>query len=264
MSGGRMLPPWESLMTTRTLAIFAVSALSLALAGCGDKPYDPRGVDHDETLLSVSATGESQVRPDEAVFQAGINSWASSAGAASAANTRDIEKVVEALKAAGIPEDDIQTRTVGISKVDWGPKKGQFQAGNVVAVTVRKIDAAGAAVTAATEAGANILSGPDLRISDSEKAANAAYGEAFKAARARAESYALAAGMEISRVLTIRDGGGGQGGRYIPGAPVPVAPPPPIMMEQAASVDASGGARIMPGQTTSRVAVSVDFALRAK
>lgn len=242
-----------------------IPGLVLALSACGDKPYDPRGVDHDETLLSVSATGESEVRPDQAVFQAGINSWAASAGAASAANTRDIEKVVAALKAAGIPEKDIQTRTVGISKVDWGPKKGQFQASNVVAVTVRKIDASGAAVTAATEAGANILSGPDLRISNSESAANAAYGEAFKAAKARAQAYADAAGMEISRVLTIRDGGGGQGERYLPGA-VPVAPPPPpvAMMVEQTSTDSAGGGRIMAGQTTSRVAVQVDFALREK
>lgn len=179
------------------------------------------------------------MRPDEAVFQAGIDSWASSAGAASAANTRDI------------------------AKLDWGPRKGQFQASNVVAVSVRKIDAAGAAVTAATEAGANILSGPDLRISNSEGAANAAYGEAFKAARARARAYADAAGMEIARVLTIRDGGGGQGDRYLPGA-VPVAPPPPpVVMAQAGNADMSD-ARIMAGQTTSRVSVQVDFALQAK
>lgn len=244
--------------------ILPLMVAPLAVAACSDAPYDPRGVDHDETLLSVSATGESDVRPDEAVFQAGINSWARSASAASEANTRDIEKVVDALKEAGIPEKDIQTRTVGISKMDWGPHKGEFQASNVVAVTVRDIDRAGAAVTASTEAGANILSGPDLRISDSEKAANTAYGEAFKAARARADAYAAAAGMKIARVLTIRDGGGGQGSRYIPGAPVPTAPPPPPPIAMQESMDAGGGGRIMPGQTTSRVSVSVDFALRPK
>lgn len=242
---------------------FLPLTLATVLAGCGETPYDPRGVDHDETLLSVSATGESAVRPDQAVFQAGINSWAATAGAASAANTRDIAKVVAALKAVGIPEKDIQTRTVGINRLDYGPRRGQFQASNVVAVTVRKVDAAGAAVTAATEAGANILSGPDLRISNGETAANAAYGEAFKAARARAQAYADAAGMEISRVLTIRDGGGGQGDRYLPGA-VPVAPPPPPIVSPQAMNAESVGARIMAGQTTSRVAVQVDFALREK
>ena len=247
--------------------LLSVAALPLILTACGDTMYDPRGVDYDETLLSVSATGESEIRPDEAFFQVGINSWSRSAGEASKANAKDIEKVVDALKRAGVAEKDIQTRTVGIQKVDWGPNKGQFQASNVVAVTVREIDKAGAAVTAATEAGANIMSGPDLRISDSEKAANAAYGEAFKAAKERAEAYAGAAGMEISRVLTIRDGGGAQGNRYIPGAPPP--PPPPVSMVQTVSIDAAmpesaANASIMPGQTRSRVSVQVDFALKEK
>ncbi|MGX7896812.1 SIMPL domain-containing protein [Tsuneonella sp. HG222] len=236
-----------------------VTGAALALAACGDAPYDPRGVDHGETLLSVSATGQAESRPDEAFFQAGVNSFAATARAASEANTRDIAKVVAALRAAGIPEADIQTRAVSVGKVDWGPNKGQFQASNVVAVTVRKIDSAGQAVTAATEAGANILSGPDLRMSDPEKAATEAYGAAYRAAKARAEAYAGAAGMEISRVLTIRDGGGSQGNQYLPG--VPVAPPPPPPIAQQASPESG---RIMPGQTTSMVSVQVDFALVPK
>lgn len=231
------------------------AAGALALSACGDAPYDPRGVDRDETLLSVSATGQAETKPDEAFFQAGVNSWSRSAGAASEANTADMAEVVAALKAAGIPEDDIQTRTVSVSKVDWGNRKGQFQASNVVAVTVRDIDRAGAAVTAATEAGANIVSGPDLRMADPEKAATEAYGAAYKSARMRAEAYAEAAGMKIERVLSIRDGGGSQGSMYLPGAP----PPPIAVQARAESADASG--RIMPGQTTSAVAVQVDFAL---
>lgn len=247
---------------------FLIGISAAMLAACSDAPYDPRGVDHDETLLSVSATGESEIRPDEAFFQVGINSWASSAKQASAANAQDIAKVVAALKEAGITEKDIQTRTVGIQKLDWGPNKGKFQASNVVAVTVRDIDKAGQAVTAATEAGANIMSGPDLRISDSEAAANTAYGEAFKAAKARATAYADAAGMEISRVLTIRDGGGAQGNRYIPGAPPPPVAPPPVyrtaMVDAVMNESAEESSAIMPGQTRSRVSVQVDFALKAK
>ena len=247
--------------TVRTLLL---SSAPLALAACGETPYDPRGVDHDETLLSVSATGESETRPDEAFFQVGINNWSRNATQASEANADDIAEVIEALKAAGIAEADIQTRTVGIQKIEYGDRKGQFQASNVVSVTVRDIENASAAVTAATEAGANVMSGPDLRISDSEGAANTAYGAAYKAALDRAEAYAEAAGMEVSRVLTIRDGGGAQGGQYIPGAPPP--PPPPIAIRPESSVvrTANAAGTIMPGQTRSRVSVQVDFALRPK
>ena len=235
-------------------------AAPLALAACQQPAYDPRGVDHDETLLSVSATGESEVRPDEAFFQVGVENFGPTGKATSDANAKDIAKVVAALKKAGVPEKDIQTRTVGIQRIQYGDRKGQYQANNIVAVTVRQIDKAGDAVTAATEAGANVFSGPDLRISDSETAANTAYGEAFKAAKARAQAYADAADMKIARVLTIRDGA--QGDRYIPGAPPP-PPVAPVVRTQAMPEEQAGGV-IQPGQTTSRVSVQVDFALVPK
>jgi uncharacterized protein YggE len=246
---------------------FVALAGAVSLAACGEPAYDPRGVDRDETLLSVSATGEVETRPDVAKFEAGVNNWASSARAASEANAADIREIVTALQSAGVAEKDIQTRSVGVQRIDYGDRKGQYQASNIVSVTVRDVDRAGQAVTAVTEAGANILSGPDLRMSDPEKAANSAYGAAYRAARARAEAYADAAGLKISRVLSIRDAGGAQGNRYLPGA-VPVAPPPPPIATQARGWPApeqaagtGGGSMIMTGQTTSAVAVQVDFAL---
>jgi uncharacterized protein YggE len=238
--------------------VIAFGAL-LALTSCGDARYDPRGVEAEETLLSVSATGQTETRPDEAQFQAGINTWAATAKAASEANQAKIDAIVAALEKIGVPEKDIQTRVMNVQRIDWGDRKGQYQASNVANVTVRDVDKAGAAVATATAAGANIVSGPDLRMANPEKAATIAYTNAYKQARARAEAYAEAAGMRISRVLTIRDSGGSQGNRYLPGA-IPAAPPP-VMAEQAAR-DAS--AAILPGQTTSTVAVQVDFALRPK
>lgn len=236
----------------------------LALPACSEAPYDPRGVDRNETLLSVSATGEAETRPDEARLQAGVNNWAASARAASEANAEDIREIVAALREVGVAEEDIQTRTVGVQRIDYGDRRGQYQASNIVAVTVRDIDRTGQVVTAVTDAGANIVSGPDFRMSDAENAATSAYGAAYRAARARAEAYAEAAGMEISRVLSIRDAGGVQGNRYLPGA-VPVAPPPPVNVATAQAEQGSGaGGMIMSGQTTSAVAVQVDFALVPK
>ncbi|MBX7497114.1 SIMPL domain-containing protein [Qipengyuania sp. 6B39] len=250
----------------------ALAAAPLALAACGDRADDARGVDHGETLLSVSASGQAESRPDRAQFQAGIETWARSAKDASAANAEKIAEIVAALKELGVADEDIQTRSVSVQRIDWGDRKGQFQASNVVEVTMDNPDRAGDAVTAVTSAGANIVSGPNLSMTDPESTANLAYADAYKAARKRAEAYAEAAGMEVSRVLYIRDAGGQQGQTWLRGAevmdamvesaavrtqaapPPPVAPPPPI--------NASPG--MMVGTTQSNVYIQVDFALREK
>lgn len=246
------------LLVCRSLAPLILT-VALASCGRGDRP-DARGVGLKETLLSVSAMGEAETRPDQAQFQAGVNSWAKDSKTATTANAAKIREIVTALGAAGVTERDIQTRAASVQRLDWGDRKGQYQASNIVNVTVRKVDATGSAVTAVTNAGANVLSGPDLRMADPEKAANTAYTAAFKAAQSRAFAYADAADMKVARVLSIRDSGGSQGGRYLPGA-VPVTPPP-VMLEQSASAASDG--RIMPGQTTSSVSVQVDFALIRK
>lgn len=245
----------------------ALAAAPLLLAACGDASPDPRGVDRSETLLSVSATGHAEARPDKAEFQAGIQTWARSAREASAANARKIGEIVDTLGRLGIEEKDIQTRAVSVDRIEWGDRKGQFQAVNTVNVTVREIDKAGSAVTAVTEAGANIVSGPNLTMSDPEATANLAYADAYKAARKRAESYARAAGMEVSRVLYIRDAGGQQGLRYLPAADAAarIEAAPPVALQAApppAPGAEQGGARIMAGRTASDVAIQVDFALR--
>lgn len=234
-------------------------AAGLLLAACGDTPPDPRGIDHDETLLSLTASGEAEAVPDEAFVELGVNSYAREARAAQAANDAKIEKIVAALADLGVAARDTQTRDLSLQKLDYGPNKGQYQASNVLRVRMRAADKAGEAVTRATEAGANVLSGPTLRIADPEKANRGAYIAAYRAARTRAEAYAEAAGKTIARVLAIRDGGQTGGGYPQPPYPVyeqAMAAPPAVVAPPPPS--------IRPGTTLTRVTVQVDFALRDK
>ena len=250
---------------------WALAAAPLALTACGSRADEARGVDHNETLLSVSATGQAESRPDRAQFSAGIETFSSSARTASEANGKKIAEIVAALREFGIEEKDIQTQAVGVRRIEWGDRKGQYQASNVLEVTMRDPDRAGDAVTVVTEAGANILGGPNLSMTDPEKTANLAYADAYEAAMSRAQAYAEAAGMEVSRVLYIRDAGGQQGQTWLRAADAmneamvqrsaPVSPPPPPI---AISPRPESGSSMMIGTTRSMVHIQVDFALRPK
>ena len=226
---------------------------ALALSACSSEP-DPRGVGRDEVLLQVSASGRADTRPDEARFSAGVETIAGSAAEASSRNAATINKVLAAVEALGVKEDDFRTRSVTLRRIDYGADKGKFQAHNVVEVRVRDMDKAGEAIAAATQAGANILSGPNLTVSDPEAASRSAYAQAYKAARARAEAYAEAAGLKVARVLAIRDAGqtvlAPQYDMIVPqeARPVSAPPPPPIR----------------GGMQQSEVQVRADFALAPK
>jgi uncharacterized protein YggE len=234
----------------RTLLVLS----ALALTACERAAPDPRGVSRNETLLTVTASGRADNRPDEARLQLGVQSIAASAGEASRLNREKMERVTAALTSLGAKTDDLQTRNLSLQRIDYGADRGRFRADNVLEVTLRDMSKVGAAVTAVTEAGANVLSGPELRISDREKANRSAYAAAYRAARSRAEAYAEAAGLSIDRVLGIYDGG------EYGVSPVPMAPPPPPVVRPM-SVETASSTPFNPGMNTTEVRVRVDFAL---
>jgi hypothetical protein len=234
----------------RTIASLALSGL--ALAACDTPPPDARGLQRDEVLVQISASGRADARPDEARFTAGVSTVAPTAAAASAGNSQAIGRVVAALRALGIRAEDIQTQSITLNRADYGPNRGRFEANNQILVRVRDLNKAGDAIGAATGAGANVLSGPNLDVADPEAASRAAYAAAFRAARARAEAYAEAADLRIDRVLAIRDVQGDDG---------PIAAMAMEMADAARQAPAVAPPPVMPGRNSSEVRIRVDFAL---
>ena len=236
----------------RSIALIAAVA---ALAGCERAAPDPRGVDRGETLLTVNATGRADTRPDEARLQLGVQSLGGSAGEASRLNREKMDRVTTALARLGVKADDVQTRNLSLQRIDYGADRGRFRADNMVEVKLSDMARVGEAVTVATEAGANVLSGPELRVSDRETASRSAYAAAYRAARARAEAYAQAAGLKIDRVLGIYDGGESN-------VPIPYARYGNMdAVAQSAAPAAPPPAPFSPGVNSTEVRVRVDFAL---
>lgn len=220
------------------------------LAGCSQAP-GPTGLGKDEVLLQVAATGRAQARPDEAWITVGVSTNAATAGAASTGNNTAMTRVTAALAGLGVKPDDMLTRSVTLNRLDYGPERGRYRAENLVEIRIRDVRQAGPAIAAATEAGGNVVSGPDLRVSDPSAADNTAYAAAYKAARARAEAYAGAADLKVRRVVAIRDGADGSSpvlyGNRGRG----------VVLQEAATV----APPVQAGLTDRDVRVYVDFAL---
>jgi uncharacterized protein YggE len=232
-------------------------AFPILLSACTGREPDTHRVKPEETLLQVSASGRAETAPNEARFSAGVQSIGANAAEASRRNNETINKVLAALDGMGVKKEDVQTRQVSLQRIGYGPNRGRFEANNMIEVRMREVEKAGDAIAAATDAGANVLSGPNLTVGDPETARNGAYANAFKAARSRADAYAGAAGLKVVRVLSIRDSGQSYhpGMSYDMNATAEVAPPPIVRTQ---------GPMIRPGVNTSEVVVQVDFALGAK
>ncbi|HPG23599.1 MAG TPA: SIMPL domain-containing protein [Amaricoccus sp.] len=188
---------------------------TLLLAGlCAAIPPATAGAE--ETLRRITVTGSAEVEalPDIATVSAGVETQASEAAAAMAANATAMNAVFAALEAAGIDRADVQTSRLSLDSIwenrsDGGtPKVVGFQASNMVTVTVRDIDRLGAVVDAVAAAGGNRIFGVDFAVDEPRAQIDAARERAVADARAKAELYAGAAGVALGPVLSISEGGG--------------------------------------------------------
>lgn len=241
-------------------SIFALATANPGVVMAHDVSSTP-AVAAGNTLLSVSADGRSTRTPDLAMFSAGVTTQGKTAAEALTANSTDMNKVIAALKKAGIADKDIQTSNLSINPVYGQPTFGPngvvihepkivgYQAINQVNVKQRDLRNFGKVLDALVAAGANQVNGPNFMVENADAALDEARVAAMKKARARADLYAKAAGLRVARILSISEGGG-----YVP--------PMPVMYAKAEM--AAGNADptpVAPGQVESQVSVSVMFEL---
>lgn len=204
------------------------------------------------TLLSVSAEGASEARPDMATINLGVTTEGQTAQAALAENARRMSALTQALRRAGIAERDIQTSNVSVHPLqqyreNQPPLITGYQANNTVTAKIRRIDNTGRTIDAAVGAGGNTVHGVSFSHADPDAQLDIARRDAIAEARRRAELYANALNMRVHRIVAVQEGGG-------------YAPPMPVAMERMAAQDAR--TPVSPGQIATRVNVSVTFELR--
>ncbi len=205
----------------------AVAALCLAL------PIATAAMAQDAApnRLTVTGTGVVSGIPDLAVLTLGVTSRGDTAAEAMDATSAATADVLALLAETGVADTDMQTSDLSLSPV-WsnrnsvsggGDEITGFRASNTVTVRIRDLDGMGEVLDAAIGAGANEFRELRFALQNPAPALDEARRLAVADARARAETYAEAAGVTLGNVLELSESGGGGG---------------PIMMREAAIASA--------------------------
>lgn len=242
-------------MFHKTLLISAIVLAALALGACS--PTIMADAAPPVRTLNVNGTGQAFLSPDIAYIYIGVHSEEATAADAVATNNRETQKVIEALKQAGVDPKDIRTTNFSIwPNQQYGPD-GQpvgtrYVVDNSVFVTVRELENLGDLLDSAIGAGANSINSIQFDVEDKTEALKKAREEAVKDAKEQAKELADAAGMTLGEVQSIG---------FQDASPVPYMDSygkggGGAAIEQAASVP------IQPGQLTLTVYVNMSYEIK--
>ena len=242
-------------MPRRPLILAIALAFGTPMTACA-QPQTATGyaMPADGTLLSVAAEASAKRVPDVATISTGVVTQAADANAAMRANAVQMDKVMAAIKAAGIGERDVQTSGINLNPQykyveNAPPSIVGYQASNTVNVKVRDLSKLGKVLDAFVEQGANQVNGPSFEVDKPDEAYDEARVAALKKAQARAQTYADALGLKVRRIVSISEGG----------ASFPR--PMPMMRAMAADAGFAKETSVSPGETTLSVNIDVVFEL---
>jgi uncharacterized protein YggE len=245
-------------MRRRILAA-SVAAIALAAAvlatGCTPTTNITASTGPLPDTVIVLGIGTGTAAPDQVTMSFGVDARAKTGSGAMDSCTAATNRIVGVLKAAGVEEKEIQTQQISLYPIrdNSGRKVVSYQATQSIRVTTKKVNAAGAIITAATGAGASDVSGPSYTMTSDNVARADSIAKAVADAKARATAMAKASGRGLGAVLSVQE---------TPAS----SPATPYGLGQGFSLYAASGlskmsAPTLPGQQDVQTQVSVVFRL---
>ena len=225
----------------------------IGLRAAAQEATPTSGMTSGGSTVSVNGNGLVTITPDAASISVGVNVIDANLTEAQAAATSSMTAVIDALKAAGVEEKDIQTTNYSVSVLQEYDTNGLparvsgYQVNNQVNVMVRDLDKLGTVLDEAVKAGANSIYGVSFIVSDSSAAATQARAAAIADATKKAREIADATGMTLGRIVTVTE-------TYGP-------PPMPYAFGKAESMDMAAAVPIQTGGSIVTVDVQMTFEL---
>lgn len=207
------------------------------------------------STLFVSGSASNQTKPDRVTVSLGVETTNSTAEEALASNSDLMNKVLNALKAAGVQENETSTSTFSITpnyNFSADTNEGRligFTVSNSIQIQSGNIENVSKWIDTAVTSGANNVNSIFFSLSDSKmnEIKNSLLKDAIDNAKAKADIAASAAGLKVIGVKSINVG-------------QPAIAPPPIPVNRALAFDgglAAPSTPIISGQQ--EVSASVDI-----
>ncbi len=206
----------------------------------------------DGATITVTGSAVVTLEADYAQVSVGVSTSAKTVDEASKQNAEAIHTVIEALKAAGVKEDDIATSNYSVhAEYDYSSFSGQKQSGynvtNQLNVIIRDMEHIGATLDKATAAGANNIYNIQFLSTKADEAQDEATAYAVQDAMRRAKLLAEAAGLNLGSIVSISDS---TGGFYVQ------------TRSYKSNLDAAAGNSILPDDASVSANVTIVFELK--
>ncbi|UPV76104.1 SIMPL domain-containing protein [Halorussus limi] len=246
-------------MSRKLLATVGV-ALLLVTAGCAGSldPAASANAQTDQTnqtdssgeTIAVSASGQAEAEPDQAVLQVAVLASGDDANAVRERLAQNATRMQRALRNAGVAEDQIRTVQYGIDQ-QYREEDGErrpvgFQGVHAFEITLSNVSRAGPVIDAAVSNGADRVDSVQLTLSEERRreVRADALRNAMENARADAGVLAESANLTVTGVHTVSTGDVGFS---------------PVRAEALTAQSADAGTQIESGPVTVTAQVSVTY-----
>ncbi|HET7094036.1 MAG TPA: SIMPL domain-containing protein [Thermomicrobiales bacterium] len=239
------------LLAAGALGIGGVAAQEIATPGATAPANQAFG----QPTVTVTGHGSVTVPPDTAGITIGVDIIRSTLAEAQSEANAQATAVIDAVKAQGIDEKDIQTSNFSVSIMRDYSEGGDptkitgFEVMNQVNVTIRDISKIGDVLDAVVTAGANSIYNIFFFVDDPAPHESAARKLAVQDAHDKADELATAAGMTLGPVLSITEG-------------TMQAPPQPVFAAKGGGMGAAAqAAPIQAGTSEITADVTITYAM---
>ena len=207
----------------------------------------------------LTAMGDSMINivPDTAEVRIGVVTEAKTATEARNQNAERAQKVVQGMKALGIPDTAIQTSNYSINPVRrypiGQPQQGEppivaYDVNNIISVRTEKFDLVPKIIDQSVASGANSVDGVNFTLKNDQDVRLRALGQAAEEARRNAQAMASALGVKLIKLQSVQQGGAG-------------VSPSPVMYRSLAAAEAAP-TPIFPGQVSVSASVTVVYMIQ--